>query len=131
TKYSLRLGGHKTVGHGQLGTGLSLVITEARTEKALLLTRRLDEGEELLSRLAMRRLDPGCIERNKRMVGGQRSLAGVDRDQRDARIRVFAQVTRIATGIPVVVVPDRLLFDGDGRHIGQCGSSVIRFLQVL
>ena len=65
------------------------------------------------------------------MVGGQRPLHRIDRDQRDARRAMLAQVARISTGIPMVVVPDRFLFDGDRRDVGERGSPVIRPLQVL
>ncbi len=64
------------------------------------------------------------------MIRDEGALLRVDRDQRHRRRRVVAEGLRVALGVALVVVPDRLLLDRHRRDVREALAAVVGALQV-
>ncbi len=137
---------HRRIGNRQLNIGLvgvepvlgvdrvadwhgRVTRPEAELEHSLLVLRVVDdEVAERGSGLTRGVGDPGSVEDVGRVVGIERSLRRVDRDQRNPRNGTGRTgVGRVAP----VVGDDRHLFDRDGRGIGEPATLLIGAVHVV
>ena len=118
------------VGLGDERAGLGLAVTEGELLELGPRLVGLQVGQQVGGCLAFGVVDPWGGEHDPGVVGQQRSLLGVDRDQRDLRLGVLAEGGRVPGRVALVVVPDRLLLDRHGGDVGEPGALVVGALQV-
>ena len=76
-------------------------------------------------------VDPLGVEDEERVVGVERALLRVDRHERHPRRAGLLAGLEHAVGVAGVVVDDRLLLDGDGRHVAERVAPLVGPVQVV
>ena len=99
-----------------------VVRTEPEVEHLLLILGTLDVLLEQRRRGLLVRVDPRGLEDDERVVGEERSLLRIDRDQRITGRPGLLARREHAVGVAQVVVDHALLLDGDRTRVGERGA---------